>query len=150
MIFELTQDPMRVRSLIQEWLAKSSVRDFGFRCTSEDVIADLANWLRESSGTLILAVEDKQTIGFIAVFLFPNYLNDSAVLAIEKYWYATPNTIIAGPRLLEEAMVWSRRRGATHFVVSGSKMMPESCEGISRFAELMAFQPFETSYITRL
>jgi len=138
-------DIEELRSLGQEWLDSLHADAYGMDTDIEVIAADLEMWLEEE-GTVLVAKEEDEVIGLIAVFAVPSYLGKQKI-AVNKYWYVRDGYYFAGPKLYVKALEWARSHECSHLLTSGSKMASDRHDSICRFLEKTGAKHFETSYV---
>jgi hypothetical protein len=137
-----------LRPLAERWISESKAGQFGLEVDIEMIKKDLEIWM-QGEGIVLAAYDGIQPVGFIAVFIAPSYLGNQKI-AVEKYWYAIPGYLIAGPKLYIEAVKWAKENGCSHVIFGGSKMSPDRHDGICKFLESTGAKHFETLYIYRV
>jgi hypothetical protein len=113
------------------------------------VILDDLKLCLASEGAVLVAEKEEVIIGLFALFAVDSYLGNQKI-AVEKYWYVSDNTCLAGPRLYLAAVNWAREHGCSHLITSGSKMASDRHDSICQFLESSGAKHFETSYIYEL
>jgi hypothetical protein len=149
MRIEYSQDVEDIRPLAQAWFAKCRADGFGLRGDLEWILQDLQSWLNQYTGTLLLAQDEDRPVGFFAVFALPSYLSGELV-ALEKYWYADPNSVFAGPKLYVMARRWAIAAGCRHLIIAASHLAGDDHDKVANFCRSAGMRLFETTYIERL
>lgn len=146
MRIELTQDVKKIRPLAARWSAGCNGDRFGLTVSVDAALADLDRWFSCIPGTLILAYDGLELVGFFAVAVMSNFLGYEKI-ALERYWYALPNHVRAGPALFRAAQQWGKANGCTHLTVSASHLASDAHDKVARFCERMGMKPLETVYV---
>lgn len=147
MRIERSQDVDRLLPLAEKWAAECHAPQFGLPISVEPALEDLRRWLAQFSGTLLLAWSDDDVLlGFFGVFIVEFPLAKRAI-GIEKYWYALPNGDRVGPALFRAAQEWVKEQGASHLIVSASRLASDQHDKIVRFCERKGMELLETSFI---
>jgi GNAT superfamily N-acetyltransferase len=149
MRIERSHDVGKVRALCERWQSECNGEAFGLIVRADDALSELDRWLDGATGTLLLAYDGTELVGFFAVFAVDSFLGNQTV-ALEKYWYALPNRVKAGPALFRAAKQWAGENGCSHLLVSASNLASDSHDKVSRFCEGMGMKKFETSYIEQV
>ena len=123
--------------------------EFGLTVSVEGVEQDLQARLDLGDGTLLLAWDGVEPVGFFAVFKVKSSLSDQFV-AIETFWFAVPNHQLAGPALFHRAKLWAKDNGCTHLIVSASRLASDLHDKVASFCERVGMKPFETVFISEV
>lgn len=145
MRIEHGQNLDEIRPVGEQWLKEQNASDFGLKVDFETIVKDLEGWL-EGEGTILVAMDGVQPVGFLAVFALPSYLGPQKI-ALEKYWYTMTGHHTAGPRLLCEALKWAKEHGCSHLIMSASNLASNMHDQVCEFYQRMGFKPFESSFI---
>ena len=150
MRIEHTQDVSTIVPLGEQWLAECSASDFGIKTSMAHIIKDLENWIEMATGTIILAYDGVELVGFMSVFVVPSVLGPQ-MFALEKYWYALAGRPTAGPMMFVEASRWAKENNCSHLIMSASHIALNIASNVHdkccKFYERMGMKIFETSYI---
>ena len=144
-----SQNAAAVCPLLEQWHEIQHGEVFGLDVSVAATEADLQARLDLGDGTLLVAWDGIELVGFFAVFKAKSSLSDQQ-LAVEIFWFAKPNHHSAGPALYHRAKVWAKDHGCTHLVVSGSHLASDLHDKVCAFCERLGMQAFETSYIGRI
>lgn len=138
-----------IRGLLESWLTLCKRTDYEMDCSVERVAEELEMWLMSMVGTLLVAYDGVEPVGFMAVFECKSPVGRDNI-ALEKYWFCRPNTTMAGPALYRAAMEWARKQDCTHMVMSASMLASDMHDKVSRYCEAVGMRLFETSYIVKV
>lgn len=141
-----SQNATLVRPLLERWSEICRGAEFGLDFSVDGVERDLQARLDLGDGTLILAYDGIELVGFFAVFKTKSSLSEQPI-AVETFWFAVPNHKLAGPALFHNARLWAKNHGCTHLVVSGSRLASGLHDKVCSFCERVGMKPFETVYI---
>jgi hypothetical protein len=148
MRIEQISDVEQLRSLGQCWMLEQNGDDFGLDIDLETIMADLDRWI-QAEGTIFIAYDGVQPVGFFAVFAVPSFLGKQKI-AIERYWFAIPGFSVAGPRLYCEAVRWAKENNCSHLIINASRLASAMHDKVCLFLEKNGAKPFETSFILEL
>lgn len=146
MIIEYVKNPELLRPLGELWMQEHNGDALKWSIDVNDVIDDANATLQHGNGAVIAAKEGDEYVGFLFLFVAANFLGEGNV-AIEKYWYAKPNSYMAAPRMLKAAKKWAKERGCGKLIMSASKLASDKHDAVCEFYERMGLQKFETTYI---
>lgn len=149
MRIEQTHDVQMIRPLGERWATECHGAEYGIEVSVSDAVADLRKWLDTVPGTILLAYDGVELVGFFAVFAVPEFLAGQ-VVALERYWYAVPNVVRAGPALFRAAQRWAQENACSHLVISASHLASGQYEKVYRFCEKMGMSVLETAFIQKV
>jgi len=141
-----TQDVSVIVPLGEHWLAECCASDFGIKTSMANIVKDLENWIELATGTIILAYDGVELVGFMPVFAVPSFLGPQ-LFALEKYWYASQGHHAAGPMMLAEARRWAKENNCSHLIMSASNIASNMHDKCCMFYDRVGLKLFETSYI---
>ena len=149
MRIEHTQDVKVIRPLGERWLSECNAKDFGLEVSIDDVRKDIEDWIGTFPGTIILAYDGVELVGFMPVFAVKSFLGPQT-LALEKYWYASKGHYAAGPLMLVEAKRWAKLNNCSHLLMSASNLASGMHDKCCKFYERIGMKVFETSYVMEI
>ncbi len=146
MRIEESQDVALLHPLLRHWEKICHGDAFGLEVTVAGVEQDLQARLDLGNGTLLLAWDGIELVGFFAVSAVKSPLSGQQI-AVETFWFALPNKKMAGPALFRAAQQWAKVHGCTHLIVSASRLASGLHDKVCSFCEKVGMKPFETAFI---
>jgi len=147
MRIEYVKDPELFRKVGECWLAEHKGAEYGFDVTVDAIIADSKDWLATGMGAAIALVDDEAGyVGFMSIYHTLGFLGLGTV-AYEKYWYIMPGYRNGAILMFNEAKRWAKKQGASHLIMSASKMASNKYDDLCAFYNRFGMQLFEKSYI---
>jgi len=146
---EYVTDIEELRRLGESWLELQNGDKFGIKIDVDAILKDAAATLKLNSGVVIGAKENDEWVGFMHIFVAGSFLGDQ-LMAVEKYWYARPNAIMAAPRMLAQAKIWAAEKGCSHLIMSASNLASDKYPHVCGFYTRCGLKLFESSYICEI
>lgn len=148
MKIEYWTDIENLRPLVEHWYREQNGESFGVEMSIDAFITDVKTWLSKVAGTIIVALENDEPVGFIVVIAAPSCFG-AQLWGVEKGWYVyPPSRSAAGLLLYRKARQWSGDNGCSHYITFASNLASDMHDKVCRFYERMGMKLFETIYIT--
>ena len=149
-----TKDVTTIRPLHAPWMQMMNGKEFGIMVDPGVAEERLRSILESGEGTILVAYKldddaEDVPVGFFAVISVPSFFGEQKI-ALELLWFALPNAMTAGPRLLKAAMRWTEEHGCSHLMLSGSRLSSDMHDKVCEFCEKVGAKPFETVYLLRV
>jgi hypothetical protein len=149
MKIEYHEDCDELIPLLESWKAEQNGKSMGIDVTVEGFVNDINKWLSSLGGTILVASDMKNAVGFMVLVTVPSEFGDQK-WGVEKGWYVLPKTPMAGLLLYRRAEDWCRENGCSHFLMSASHLASDMHDKVCRFYEKMGMTQFETTFIKEM